>query len=330
MDRPRVASSCWVLSPPREGRAADGFVPGGVGGSSLSPALLGPQAAWRPSAAIPRRREHRPGICRQEKRHVAPKPKDCSSLQSSGLPALRGWPTREDGGRAAPLGPEDTPPPPLGQRRALNRHSVPEPGCVSTLGPHPPQDAGEHPGLHLHPQGPQRRSWPHPHTTAFRAGPRDDTPGPAGGQCKGSGGRVRGLDQAPGERKGPVLRTLSSRTVYQQGCGGLVAVGGALLLWPRAGQRLRSGRGRTRLTVALEPSPRPTRTRGATCRGPRSRPGPGRPAPLTAPLARPRRTHPASAPRVPPSPRHAPPPTCPGPAGGRPERSGLPPGVQWG
>lgn len=229
MDRPRLASSFWELSPPREGTAADGFVLGWVGGSSLSPALLGLLSS------LPG--DHQQlflgggntalGYASRKSNTQPPKPKDCSSPQSSGLPALWGWATREDGGQAAPLGPEDTPPPPLGQRRAPNRHGVPEPGCVSTLGPHPPQDASEHPGLQLRPRGPQPRFWPHPHTTAFRAGPRDDAPGPAGGQCKGGGGCVCGFDQAPGERKGPVLRT-----VHQQGCGGLAAMGGALLCGP--------------------------------------------------------------------------------------------------
>ena len=61
--------------------------------------------------------------------NTKPRAQDCSSLQSSGLPALRG--------QAAPLGPEDTPPLPLGQRRAPNRHGVPQLGCVSTFGSAP-------------------------------------------------------------------------------------------------------------------------------------------------------------------------------------------------
>lgn len=212
----------------------------------------------------------------------------------------------------------------------------------------PPRDAGEPPGLHPRPQGPERRSWPHPHTTALEAGPRDDAPGPAGGQRKAREGRVRGLDQAPGDRKGP------DPPLSGPALGSLEAPGlciswdaGVSLQWeapcscgpaPASGCAL--GEAGAGWPAALGPHPRPNR--GATCRGPRSRPGPGRRAAPIALLARPpsgpdrpRWTHPAS-----PAPPRAPgfrllrgmllPPLAPGrPAGARHGRSGVP-GVHCG
>lgn len=171
----------------------------------------------------------------------------------------------------------------------------------------PPRDAGERPGLHLRPQGPERRSWPHPHTTALEAGPRDDAPGPAGGQRKAREGRVRGLDQAPGDRKGP------DPPLSGPALGSLAAPGlciswdaGVSLQWeapcscgpaPASGCAL--GEAGAGWPAALGSRPRPNR--GATCRGPCSRPGPGRRAPRShpwpgrraAPIARGGHTRPA-------------------------------------
>ena len=79
-----VASYCWALSPPREGMEADGFVQGGVSSSSLSSALRGPQAAWRPSPAIPSWREHSPGICRQETATQSPEPRTAHLSRAAG------------------------------------------------------------------------------------------------------------------------------------------------------------------------------------------------------------------------------------------------------
>ncbi|XP_044791056.2 translation initiation factor IF-2-like [Bubalus bubalis] len=176
------------------------------------------------------------------------------------------------------------------------------------------QDASEHSRLHLRPQGPERTSWPHPHTTAFGAGPRDDAPGPAGGQPKASEERVRGLDQAPGERKGPdppppfrySFRALHSGVAARRLCTSWDA--GVSLQWearcscgPTPGQRLRSGRGRTGLACGpgARPASDPRRHLQGTSQQARARPpsGPDRPA---CP-GRPRRTHSAS-PVPPPAP----------------------------
>ena len=185
------------------------------------------QPAWRPSAAGTPPWDMQAG----KATHSPPSPRTAHPPRAAGsLPCGDGRHGRMGdrlhrwglGHSTCTLRPEE------GPQQALR----PRARTCATLGPQPPRDASEHPGLHVRPQGPQHRSWAHPHTTAFRAGPWGDAPGPAGGQCKGSGGRVRGFDQAPGERKGAALRTRSSWTAHQQGCGGLAAMGGALLCGP--------------------------------------------------------------------------------------------------